>query len=337
MDDPFVVLESTSTPVTSPPSVFIDPVETVHKMNNSESTNTGVSGGVFDFDYIGPLHGFGKHAPAFPTETNNKEKDQSPYKEGLRSSTRRDPTDKSSFRFPETQSEKAHVEDFQDSQETIFDMPPVSKTSHRSVDQTIFPPSYTETSSQELEQEQPSDDIWLTVSEIPLFTQTQGQQNLVMHSRSNKIAVAEAGGVQLVLDLIGSGDTDTSIQAAMFFKLLFSKNTIQEYASSETVRAITAAIEKDLWATGTVHEEHILALNTLFGNFPRLRAFEPATLSIPHLVTSLKTGSEATQEAALDALFLLRLAWSACPADVSRSQSNLRIIFTPYETTEYQR
>lgn len=83
-----------------------------------------------------------------------------------------------------------------------------------------------------------------------------------------------------------------------------------------------AAIEKDLWATGTVNEEYLKALNSLFGNFPRLRASEPATLSIPHLVTSLKTGSEATQEAALDALFFLRQAWSACPADVSRSQSN---------------
>ncbi|KAM7517751.1 hypothetical protein LguiB_016713 [Lonicera macranthoides] len=146
-------------------------------------------------------------------------------------------------------------------------------------------------------------------------------QNLVMYSRSNKRAVAEAGGVQVVLDLIGSSDPDTSVQAAMFIKLLFSNNTIQEYASSETVRAITAAIEKDLWATGTVNEEYLKALNALFGNFPRLRATEPATLSIPHLVTSLKTGSEATQEAALDSLFLLRQAWSACPAEVSRAQS----------------
>ncbi|KAI5669952.1 hypothetical protein M9H77_19805 [Catharanthus roseus] len=146
-------------------------------------------------------------------------------------------------------------------------------------------------------------------------------QNLVMYSRSNKRAVAEAGGVQVVLDLIGSSDPETSIQAAMFIKLLFSNNTIQEYASSETVRAITAAVEKDLWASGTVNEEYLKALNALFGNFPRLRATEPATLSIPHLVTSLKTGSEATQEAALDALFLLRQAWSACPAEVSRAQS----------------
>ncbi|TQD72914.1 hypothetical protein C1H46_041546 [Malus baccata] len=87
------------------------------------------------------------------------------------------------------------------------------------------------------------------------------------------------------------------------------------------VLASLAAIEKDLWATGTVNEEYLKALNALFSNFPRLRATEPATLSIPHLVTSLKTGSEATQEAALDALFLLRQAWSACPAEVSRAQS----------------
>nr|KAJ0211312.1 hypothetical protein LSAT_V11C400197460 [Lactuca sativa] len=161
MDDPFVVLESASTPVTSPPSVFIDPLETIHKMNKFGSTNVGVSRGVFDFDDIDPLHGFGKPAPAFPNETNNKAKDQSPSKEGLRN--------KSSFRFPETQSEKALVEDFQDSQETVFDMPPVSKTSLRSVDQFASPPLYTKTSSQEHEQEQPSDDIWLTVSEIPPF------------------------------------------------------------------------------------------------------------------------------------------------------------------------
>ncbi|XLT39367.1 hypothetical protein HN873_070659 [Arachis hypogaea] len=146
-------------------------------------------------------------------------------------------------------------------------------------------------------------------------------QNLVMYSRSNKRAVAEAGGVQVVLDLIGSSDPETSVQAAMFIKLLFSNHTIQEYASSETVRAITAAIEKDLWATGTVNEEYLKALNSLFSNFPRLRATEPATLSIPHLVTSLKTGSEATQEAALDTLSLLRQAWTACPAEVSRAQS----------------
>ena len=60
-------------------------------------------------------------------------------------------------------------------------------------------------------------------------------QNLVMYSRSNKRAVAEAGGIQVVLDLISSSDPDTEIQAAIFIKLLFSSTTVQEYASSDTV------------------------------------------------------------------------------------------------------
>ncbi|XP_031498244.1 protein CELLULOSE SYNTHASE INTERACTIVE 1 [Nymphaea colorata] len=146
-------------------------------------------------------------------------------------------------------------------------------------------------------------------------------QNLVMYSRSNKRAVAEAGGIQIVIDIVSSSEPETSVQAATFVKLLFSNNTIQEYASSEVVRSLTVAIEKDLWATGTVSEEYLKALNALFSNFPRLRATEPATLSIPHLVTALKTGTEATQEAALDSLFLLRQAWSACPAEVSKAQA----------------
>jgi len=93
------------------------------------------------------------------------------------------------------------------------------------------------------------------------------------------------------------------------------------FSFSNELLDLAAIIEKDLWANGTVNAEYLKALNALFGNFPRLRATEPATLSIPQLVTALKTGSEATQEAALNALFLLRQAWSACPAEVSRAQS----------------
>ncbi|KAL5200774.1 hypothetical protein ABZP36_021977 [Zizania latifolia] len=146
-------------------------------------------------------------------------------------------------------------------------------------------------------------------------------QNLVMYSRANKRAVAESGGVQVLLDLISSSNPDTSVQAAMFVKLLFNNHTIQEYATSETVRVITASIEKDIWASGSANEEYLKALNALLSNFPRLRVTEPATLCIPHLVTSLKTGSEATQEASLDSLYLLRQAWSACPAEVFKAQS----------------
>jgi len=35
----------------------------------------------------------------------------------------------------------------------------------------------------------------------------------------------------------------------------------------------------------------------------------------------LKSGPEATQEAALDSLFLLRQAWSTCPAEVGKAQA----------------
>ena len=67
-------------------------------------------------------------------------------------------------------------------------------------------------------------------------------QNLVMYSRANKRAVAESGGVQVLLDLISSSNPDTSVQAAMFVKLLFNNHSIQEYATSETVRVITGKI-----------------------------------------------------------------------------------------------
>ncbi|KAJ4810490.1 CELLULOSE SYNTHASE INTERACTIVE 3 [Rhynchospora pubera] len=146
-------------------------------------------------------------------------------------------------------------------------------------------------------------------------------QNLVMYGRSNKRAVAESGGVQVVLDLINSSSPITSVQAAMFVKQLFDNHAIQEYASSETIRAITAAIEKDIRSSGSANEEYLKALQALLSNFPRLRLTEPASLCIPHLVTSLKEGSEATQEAALDSLYLLRQAWSACPTEVFKAQS----------------
>ena len=70
----------------------------------------------------------------------------------------------------------------------------------------------------------------------------------------------------------------------------------------------------------TVSEDYLKALNALFSNFPRLRAMDQATNCIPHLVAALKSGPEATQEVALDSLFLLRQAWSTCTAKVGKAQ-----------------
>ncbi|KAL8237140.1 hypothetical protein R6Q59_018221 [Mikania micrantha] len=172
IDDPFVVLESTSTPISSSQGAFIDPLKPIPKVSKSQSTNAGrssVKSGMFDD--LDPLHEFGKTAPAFSSENNNIKKDQSSSKEGLsmgrsKSSTRREPTEKSSFKYSDSQSQKVHVEDFQ---QPVFDMPPVNRATS--------PPSYTESNSQadmspsSDEYVQVDDDIWLTVAEIPLFTQ----------------------------------------------------------------------------------------------------------------------------------------------------------------------
>ncbi|BBN12529.1 hypothetical protein MPTK1_5g20900 [Marchantia polymorpha subsp. ruderalis] len=146
-------------------------------------------------------------------------------------------------------------------------------------------------------------------------------QNLVCNSRSNKRAVAEAGGIQVVQEMLASSNTDTAAQAATLIKLLFSNHTIQEYASGDVIRALSAAIEKDLWATASVNEDSVRAINVLFANFPRLRGTEAATACIPQLVGALKTGTEGTQEAALDCLFLLRQAWASVPAEVGNAQA----------------
>lgn len=46
-----------------------------------------------------------------------------------------------------------------------------------------------------------------------------------------------------------------------------------------------------------------------------------ATLCIPHLVGALKAGTEPAQEAALDALCLLKHSWASNPADVGKEQA----------------
>jgi len=64
-------------------------------------------------------------------------------------------------------------------------------------------------------------------------------QNLVMHSRTNRRAVAEAGGILVVQELLLSQNTDVTGQAALLIKYLFSNHTLQEYVSNELVRSLT--------------------------------------------------------------------------------------------------
>ncbi|OVA07391.1 C2 calcium-dependent membrane targeting [Macleaya cordata] len=146
-------------------------------------------------------------------------------------------------------------------------------------------------------------------------------QNLVMHSRTNKRAVAEAGGILVIQELLLSPNSEIAAQASLLIKFLFSNHTLQEYVSNELIRSLTAALEKELWSTATINEEVLRTINVIFTNFPKLHISEAATLCIPHLVGALKAGTEAAQESVLDTLCILRHSWSTMPIDIAKAQA----------------
>uniref|UniRef100_A0A1D1XP97 U-box domain-containing protein 13 n=1 Tax=Anthurium amnicola TaxID=1678845 RepID=A0A1D1XP97_9ARAE len=146
-------------------------------------------------------------------------------------------------------------------------------------------------------------------------------QNLVMHSRTNRRAVAEAGGILVIQELLLSPNPEVAAQAALLIKFLFSNHTLQEYVSNELIRSLTAALEKELWSTATINEEVLRTIHVIFFNFKKLRTSEAATLCIPHLVGALKAGSEAAQESALDTLCLLKDSWSEMNEDIAKAQA----------------
>lgn len=146
-------------------------------------------------------------------------------------------------------------------------------------------------------------------------------QNFVMHSRTNRRAIAEAGGILIIQELLLSPNPEVAGQAALLVKYLFSNHTLQEYVSNELIRTLTAALEKELWSTGTINEEALKAIHVIFTNFPKLHVSEAATLCIPQLVVALKSGAEAAQDSVLDTLCLLKQSWSTMPLDLSKSQA----------------
>ncbi|GFS40118.1 similar to CELLULOSE SYNTHASE INTERACTIVE 3 [Actinidia rufa] len=146
-------------------------------------------------------------------------------------------------------------------------------------------------------------------------------QNFVMHSRTNRRAVAEAGGILVIQELLVSPNPEAVGQAALLIKFLFSNHTLQEYVSNELIRSLTAALEKELWSSSTVNEDVLRTIHVIFTNFPKLHISEAATLCIPNLVAALKSGSDAAQDSVLDTLCLLKHSWSTMPIDISKSQS----------------
>ncbi|KAA8543603.1 hypothetical protein F0562_021651 [Nyssa sinensis] len=183
MEDPFVVLESTSTPSDSSKGIFTDPLEEISKLSNSGNTKmdgSSVSRGVFDD--IDPLNGFGKSVPAYSSEVNNRGKDVSPSRTGL-SMNNKESIRKTSFKNSEGHSQKKMpVGNFQESPRGLFDVPTALTDSHKPVGQTVSSPPFVNVHSNETnsrvdissrseERVEPTDDVWLTVSDIPIFTQ----------------------------------------------------------------------------------------------------------------------------------------------------------------------
>ncbi|GAB2209714.1 hypothetical protein Drorol1_Dr00026937 [Drosera rotundifolia] len=146
-------------------------------------------------------------------------------------------------------------------------------------------------------------------------------QNFVMHSRSNRRAVAEAGGVLVIQEHLLSSNSEVAIQAALLIRFLFSNHTLLEYVSNELIRSLTAALERELWSAATINEELLKTLNVIFTNFPKVHISEAATLCIPHLVSALKSGSETAQDTVLETLCLLQQSWSTMPIEIAKSQS----------------
>ncbi|KAI8003905.1 Protein CELLULOSE SYNTHASE INTERACTIVE 3 [Camellia lanceoleosa] len=118
-------------------------------------------------------------------------------------------------------------------------------------------------------------------------------QNFVMHSRTNRRAVAEAGGILVLQELILSPNSEVAGQAASLIKFLFSNHTLQEYVSNDLIGALTGALERELSSITTINEEVLKTIHVIFTNFHKLHISEAATLCIPHLVAALKSGSRS--------------------------------------------
>ncbi|KAK9950190.1 hypothetical protein M0R45_005691 [Rubus argutus] len=167
---------------------FNDPLEEISRLSSSGSLKadkpSANNGRVFDD--IDPFDGLGKSVPAFSSGRSYRGKDSGNIREDTstnnsRVSTGKESTEKSSVRSPDNQSQKkVPAGNPWDSHQTLFDMPSVSTDSNKSAGQTVSPPSYVnakEANVQEDRSPRPeenldsSDNIWLTVSEIPLMTQ----------------------------------------------------------------------------------------------------------------------------------------------------------------------
>ncbi|BAT73231.1 hypothetical protein VIGAN_01069800 [Vigna angularis var. angularis] len=182
-EDPFKVFESASAPGDSSTGHFMDPLEEISKFGSSGSTKNGGSstsnGKVYED--IDPFDGLGKSVPAFSSDINSRKGSSSPSLNTNPSRTGdKEPVDKISGRSPERDAKsKTPVENDREFPQAPFHMPTYSFDSDKPAGKRSTSPPYNNADFRQANIQadkyednlEPSEDIWLTVSEIPLFTQ----------------------------------------------------------------------------------------------------------------------------------------------------------------------
>ncbi|CAN1781360.1 Auxilin-related protein 2 [Linum perenne] len=178
IDDPFVVLESTSTPAAAPSESFPDPLDEIGRFNSSGSTNVDSShvhkGSFDDFD---PLDNLSKSVPSASSKVNERAKERSPLRSGASMGSTFSPATQDTVdKYPVENSGRysQNNQPINDFEETPFGMASGPKVVSQPAS---APPSYTNVSANDTfpspiseEVSESADEIWLTVSEIPLFT-----------------------------------------------------------------------------------------------------------------------------------------------------------------------
>lgn len=162
-----------------------DPLEEASDMGNFKSPKIdGYSSSDANnkaFDDMDPFASLSKSVPAFSSEGNNRGKARSPPRvdgnaAGPQNSNSKDTMEKPSGKTS-GQPFKKDMSAKNDKQfdQPVFDIPTVSTNSHKFVPQSTSPPASKDANmmrdTSRFEDGVESDEIWLTVSEIPLFTQ----------------------------------------------------------------------------------------------------------------------------------------------------------------------
>ncbi|WCJ37318.1 Chaperone DnaJ-domain superfamily protein [Euphorbia peplus] len=183
MEDPFSVLESTPAPASSG-GLYTDPLEEISKFSSSGSAKVDTSStNMGAFDDIDAFDSLGKSVPQVSAGISKRGNDRGPSRTGSSmgdtySPASKDPVDKYPVDEAEVHTNKMPNDDFQESHETLFDMPTASTNIHRSSGQNVSSPSYVNPSPRNANSppryedvSESSNDIWLSVSEVPLYTQ----------------------------------------------------------------------------------------------------------------------------------------------------------------------